>query len=80
MDGAKERYLHGVFNALYTGIHMRTGLTEGPKFEAGGYNLAKKLSEARTLFWKDADSWSSYMQTYGRLRIARPTRMRAAMR
>jgi hypothetical protein len=75
----RERFGRSVFNALYTGIHMREGasltergfLPEGraaylPAGFEGAGNLARKLSEGRTLFWKDADAWSDYMERYGR--------------
>lgn len=66
MDEAREAFGRDVFNSLYTGVHMRTGYSEGPKFEGGGFNVARKLSEGRTLYWKDADAWTQYMQQYGR--------------
>ena len=79
MAAARERFGRAVFNALYTGVHMREGasLTEQgflpqgraaylqPIFEGSG-NIARKLSEGRVLFWKDADAWADYMERYGR--------------
>lgn len=67
IDQARERFGRDVFNAIYTGIHMRQGMTEGPAYEAGGYNIARKLAQGRTLFFKDGgDAWSEYMAQYGR--------------
>lgn len=77
MDAARERFGRSVFEALVSGIHMTEGRAFGekgflptgssfvpPSFEGTG-NLARKLSEGRTLFWKDADSWHDYMSKYG---------------
>lgn len=76
-EAARRRFGRAVFDALVTGVHMRDGpaFTERgfvpggvpyipPAFE-GTRNLARKLSEGRTLFWKDADAWHDYMQAYG---------------
>jgi hypothetical protein len=62
---AREEFGKAVFKALYDGVHLRTGLTQGPKFEPGGYNIARKLSQARTLYWKNGDAWAEYMAQYG---------------
>lgn len=66
---ARNGFLRRVFAALETGVHMRLGGTDaptnvGPAFE-GTYNIARKISQARTLFWRDAGSWSDYMARYG---------------
>lgn len=65
---ARNGFLRRVFAALETGVHMRVGGSEptnvGPAFE-GTSNLARKLSQGRVLFWKDAGAWSDYMSRYG---------------
>lgn len=57
-----------VFDALMTGIHMVAGADEGgyvpPAFE-GSRNLARKVSQQRTLFWKDGEAWNDHMQQFG---------------
>lgn len=76
-EAARRRFGQGVFEALVTGVHMKEGPTFGDKgfvkggvpyipaaFEGNG-NLARRLSEGRVLFWRDADSWHDYMKAYG---------------
>jgi len=74
---ARIRFGRSVFNALVSGIHMRPEGVRGvpmdeagtayvpPNFE-GTFNIAKRVSHPRVLFWKDADAWTDYNQKYGR--------------
>lgn len=68
---AKDRFLRGAFEALVTGVRKtQSGDGSGyvkPQFE-GSYNIARKLSEGRVLFFRDADGWSDYMSQYGKQR------------
>jgi hypothetical protein len=70
-EAARDLFLRRVFDNLKTGVHMRSGPAEpgnvGPAFE-GTSNLARKISQGRVLFWKDASSWAQYMQQYGNSR------------
>lgn len=67
---ARDRFLRGTFEALVTGIRKTApGKTMGDyvplQFE-GPSNIARKVSEGRVLFFKDAASWSDYMKLYGK--------------
>ena len=57
-----------VFDALVSGVHMTVGGDDSgfvpPAFE-GSRNLARKVSQQRTLFWKDGESWHDHMQDFG---------------
>lgn len=59
------RMLSGIWNDLASGNHMRavpTGEISGFK---GFGNLAKKVSQGRTIIFRDADAWFDYNQKYG---------------
>ena len=60
-------FLRGVYDALYTGVHLSDEGGVGTKDPAftGPANLAKKLSESRVLHFKDADSWLDYQEKFG---------------
>lgn len=63
----REGFLHSVYNAVTTGVHLDAdGLTgfKNPAFK-GPSNLAKKLSAQRTLHFRDADAWMDYQQAFG---------------
>lgn len=63
----REKFLDNVYRAVTTGVHLDAdGLTgfKAPAFK-GPSNLAKKLSAARTLHFKDADAWMDYQQAFG---------------
>lgn len=63
----REKFLDKVYRALTTGIHLDAEGMAGFKDPAfsGPSNLAKKLSAARTLHFKDADAWMDYQQAFG---------------
>ena len=74
---ARLRFGRSVFDALVSGIHMRPEGAGGMPADEGGHiqpafegthNIAKRASQQRVLFWKDADSWYDYNQQYGRYR------------
>lgn len=70
-EQAKTRFARSIYDALVTGVHksFRGGaLDEGgfvPRAFEGTSNLARKLSQARVIYWKDADSWLAHMQKFG---------------
>lgn len=72
VEAARQRFGRSVFDALITGVHMTPdgafGLKdEGmqpPAFE-GTHNIAKQVSQPRTMFWKDGASWNDYQKSYG---------------
>ncbi len=63
----REKFLDQVYRALTTGVHLDAEGMAGFKDPAfkGPSNLAKKLSAARTLHFKDADAWMDYQQAFG---------------
>lgn len=68
---AEKRFGRAVWEAQITGVRkpMPGEATDGPSFGAsfqGSRNMARKISEGRVLFWKDADAWTDYIQRYGR--------------
>ncbi len=55
----------GLWNDLASGNHMRaTPLNEPSGFKGPG-NVAKKISQGRTIIFRDADAWFDYNQKYG---------------
>jgi hypothetical protein len=69
-DAAKERFGRAVWEALVTGVRKPEPrepgtISFGSTFQ-GSANLARKLSEGRVLFWKNADAWTDYMERYGK--------------
>lgn len=77
-EAARLRFGRSAFNALVSGIHMTPAGADGLRADAAGdfvplayegtRNIARKASEPRVLFWKDADAWYDYNQKYGRYR------------
>lgn len=63
----RERFLKGVYQGLVTGVHLDADSLTGFKDPAfkGPSNVAKKLSQARTLHFKDADAWMDYQAEFG---------------
>lgn len=62
-----DQFLRRAHNALVTGIHLTQEGVQGLKDPAftGPRNLAKKLSQGRSLHFKDADSWLDYHRQFG---------------
>lgn len=68
-EAKRRAFGRSVFDSLVSGIHMTVGGAEEsayrpPAFE-GTYNIARRVSQDRTLFWKDGNAWHDYMQDYG---------------
>lgn len=68
-DGIDDRdgFLHGIYNALVSGIHLTPEGLQGfkdPAFSGPG-NLGKRLSQGRKLHFKDDAAWMDYHDTYG---------------
>lgn len=59
-----EAMLRGIYTDLASGNHMHLDRSEPTPFK-GPANLAKKVSQSRTIHFKDADSWANYNQEYG---------------
>ena len=68
-DGVDDpgAFLRGTYNALVTGVHLSDEGGVGFKDPAfsGPANLAGKISEARVLHFKDAESWLDYQEQFG---------------
>lgn len=73
-DGAtpaeKERFGRSVFHTVITHVDAAGGDSETggyiPQEYQGTSNVAERVSHARTLIWKDADSWLGNMQEFGK--------------
>lgn len=65
-----QRFLHATWNALRTGVHDSSNGSEVLSGFKGPGNLAKRISQNRTLHFKDADTWLEYNQKYGRGNVA----------
>lgn len=63
-----DEFLHGTFQALSSGVHLKSEGVGGDKLLAfkGPANLAKKLSAERVLHFKDADAFMAYRKEFGR--------------
>lgn len=65
--GKEDIFLRHVWSSLSTGVHFsdKGGIGfKAPAFSGPG-NMAARLSESRVLHFKDADSWSTYMDRFG---------------
>src|ERR1700722_2280646 len=62
-----DAFLRNVYDSLVTGVHLNDAEGVGFKDPAftGPANMAKGLSESRTLHFKDADSWLDYQEKFG---------------
>lgn len=59
---AREQFLHNVYHALITGVHLTHDGMQGfkdPGFTGPG-NLAERLSRERVLHFRDAAAWLDY--------------------
>jgi hypothetical protein len=71
----EEEFLDSVFDALASGLHLRSMDPEtiALKLKDMGYrspaSMAQKMSEGRVLHFKDADSFTKYNQAYGHGRM-----------
>lgn len=87
VEQARTRFWRSVWEGLSSGVHMSDGatLTKSGELGAGAadyvprafegtHNLARKLSQGRVLFPKDADAWYDYARKYtGMKNIAEAT-------
>lgn len=65
-----ERFMHGVWDGLSTGVHMSSQEGVGrASNKAGAFSgpgsMGKRLSSERVLHWKDADAWREYQEKFG---------------
>lgn len=66
-DTDPDEFLQEAFNALKSGIHLKSGDAEVDlklAFKGPG-NLAKRISQHRVLHFKDADAFMEYNQQFG---------------
>jgi hypothetical protein len=66
-DGIRDRdaYLDNVFDAVSSGIHNTQNGGDWLGGFKGPANRAKKVSQERSLHFKDADAWFDYNEKYG---------------
>lgn len=57
--------LRGIYTDLASGNHMRAIPDDEPSPFKGPANLARKVSEARTIHFRDADAWADYNAQFG---------------
>jgi|SRR5215472_4736066 len=71
---AEERMGRSIYDATESGIHMRNVFSGaaaddiGPAFNRafeGSSNLARRASQQRVVFWKDAASWLAHQREFG---------------
>jgi hypothetical protein len=60
-----DGYLREVFTGLATGQHLKAGPSEKAGAFTGPANLAKKLSQERSLHFRDAAAWHRYNERFG---------------
>lgn len=60
-----EKMFAGLWTDLASGNHMRAVPKDEPTGFKGPGNLAKKMSQGRTIVFRDADAWFDYNQKYG---------------
>lgn len=59
-----ENLLRGIYTDLASGNHMHADRSDPTPFK-GPANLAKKVSQSRTIHFKDADAWATYNEAFG---------------
>lgn len=74
VEQSRDRFGRSVFYALVSGVHMTHegafGVDAGadarvpPSFE-GTFNVARRVSQPRVLFFKDGGAWHDYMDKFG---------------
>lgn len=62
----QEAYLNSVYKALSSGLHDHPPAVGAEAGFSGPGNLAKKLSQSRSLIFKDPDSWVQYNSQFGK--------------
>lgn len=70
-----ESYLDSLYANLASGNHMRYDQVPSAKDPAftGPGNLGKRLSQERTIIFKNADAWFEYNQKFGRAGVLEAT-------
>ena len=71
-NAEKQEFLFEAYKKLSSGLYHVAEGAANSDFKAqfkGPGNLAKKISQHRTLHFKDAESWFKYNEKYGRGRI-----------
>jgi hypothetical protein len=70
---ARERFIRSIYDATESGVHLRGPNMGGfdalgdyipPAYE-GTSNLARKASQQRVVYWKDAQAWADHMKEFG---------------
>lgn len=61
----KEQFLNNVYNGLASGVHLTAEKPDWMKGFKGFQNTAKRISQERTLHFKDGISWHEYNQQFG---------------
>lgn len=66
-EGANpDEFLNAVFDALKSGVHLKHGADNSLTFAfKGPGNLAKRLSQSRSLHFRDADAFMEYNRLFG---------------
>jgi len=59
-----EAMLKGIYTDLASGNHMHADRSDPTPFK-GPANIAKKVSQSRTIHFLDADAWFNYNQEFG---------------
>lgn len=74
IDEAKARFLHSVFFATASGVHLRSPGMAGMAADDGGFippvfegthNIARSVSQPRVIFWNNSDDWLAHMREFG---------------
>lgn len=61
-----DEYLDSVYDALSSGVHLKHGADNTSLFAfKGPGNLAKRISQSRSLHFKDADAFMEYNNLFG---------------
>lgn len=69
--GDRTGWLRAVYNDLASGVHMHETAKRGePAPFKGPANLAKKVSQERTLHFLGPDEWFDYNQSFGQGRLS----------
>ncbi len=64
-EATPAEFLGGAYDALVSGVHLKPPGSEGPALFEGSKNLARLVSEERTLHFKNGESVYQYNQVAG---------------
>lgn len=62
---SEDALLDGLYEALSTGIHLKSSGKDGRTFGAGLKGMARRLSQERVIHFKSADDWFAYNEKFG---------------